>query len=257
MLKELKEEDFAVLRGPLESGRQSPTSFSAILLLSVFLQSLTFVLTYVVAADETIFPYKDQVFVTHLVITAMLIILSVVYAIPAVFKKGEKFQYLLSILVSQNLFGVLPYFCSVFIIGQERRITEQSLLQFTAVSLLFGLIVFILTCVRFLILLKKGAYRRGSSKDKLRSKYERGIKTYLPIIITGSLGVVFILQFLIRSIGIYDLETAFMMVLFILLFYAMLFVLPEQLVILYCKYRFDSFNFNQKGNLKPLGRKGA
>ncbi|WP_280528738.1 hypothetical protein [Virgibacillus pantothenticus] len=35
----------------------------------------------------------------------------------------------------------------------------------------------------------------------------------------------------------------------------MLFVLPEQLVILYCKYRFESFNFDKDGNLKPMGTK--
>jgi len=34
------------------------------------------------------------------------------------------------------------------------------------------------------------------------------------------------------------------------LFWVMLFVLPEQLVILYCKIRFQRFNFNERGFLK-------
>ncbi len=39
----LKEEDFAVLRGPLESGRQSPSSLGAMFILSLFLHPLFFV----------------------------------------------------------------------------------------------------------------------------------------------------------------------------------------------------------------------
>ena len=36
-----------------------------------------------------------------------------------------------------------------------------------------------------------------------------------------------------------------------LLYFMMMFVLPEQLVILYCKFRFKSFNFDPDGNLYP------
>lgn len=32
----------------------------------------------------------------------------------------------------------------------------------------------------------------------------------------------------------------------------MIFVLPEQLVLLYCKFRFESFNYNEDGNLNEL-----
>ena len=38
MLEKLTEEDFMVLRGPLESGRQGPGSLGGMLLLSIFLQ---------------------------------------------------------------------------------------------------------------------------------------------------------------------------------------------------------------------------
>lgn len=77
--------------------------------------------------------------------------------------------------------------------------------------------------------------------------------------IVGSVGLLFILQYLVRTFGLADIESIVMVTLFILLFYTMLFVLPEQLVILYCKYRFDSFNYDKNGNLKPMGtdRMGA
>lgn len=72
-LNKLDEKDFAVLRGPLESGRQSPKSIGRILILSVFLQTLLFFLTYVVAADHTKFPFKDILFYLHLVGTTILL----------------------------------------------------------------------------------------------------------------------------------------------------------------------------------------
>ena len=52
MLKKLKKKDFAVLRGPLESGRQSPDSLGMALLLSIFLQALLYYVTYHIAAEQ-------------------------------------------------------------------------------------------------------------------------------------------------------------------------------------------------------------
>ncbi|MEI4768670.1 hypothetical protein WAX74_03230 [Psychrobacillus sp. FJAT-51614] len=65
MLGKLKEEDFEVLRGPLESGRQSPGSLGFALILCIILQPLLFALEYFVAADATIFPYKDEILRIH------------------------------------------------------------------------------------------------------------------------------------------------------------------------------------------------
>lgn len=81
MLSKLKEEDFAVLTGPLESGRQSSQNFSGVFILSILFQVLVMVLTYVVAADASSFSYIDIIFVVHSFITGMLILLSIVYAL--------------------------------------------------------------------------------------------------------------------------------------------------------------------------------
>ena len=166
-------------------------------------------------------------------------------------------QYLISILISQNIFGVSFYIIALFFIGKERNITVDSLLRFTVVTLLVGLLIFIATCMRFYRLLKRGQYRKGTKREEIRSNTESNIKSHLPMIIVASVGLLFIIRYLVSIFGLADLETVVMMSVFIFLFYAMLFILPEQLVILYCKYRFESFNFNKKGNLKPMGRKGA
>jgi len=73
------------------------------------------------------------------------------------------------------------------------------------------------------------------------------------MLVIVSVGIVYMIQFLIRNIYFIDIETIILSTMGPLLIFAMLFVIPEQLVILYCKYRFDSFNFNKKGNLKPIG----
>src|SRR5690606_40043188 len=41
------------------------------------------------------------------------------------------------------------------------------------------------------------------------------------------------------------------------LFYVMLFILPEQLVILYCKFRFNSFNYYTKYSFNKTSGKGS
>ncbi|MFD1067901.1 hypothetical protein [Oceanobacillus locisalsi] len=251
LLNKLKEEDFTVLKGSLESGRQSPNSLGGMLILAIFLQSLLFIVIYMVGGDRSSFPNKDILFMVHLVVTIVVIVLSIVYAIPYIYMKYQKTQYMLTIIVSQNLFGISFYICALLFIGKNRDITTNSLMMFTYVTLIIGGLIFISTCIRFYILLRKGSYRTGTKKDRLRGKFEK--KSYLPMVIIGSIGLVFILQYLVRTFGLEGIDTIVMMTLFISLFYAMLFVLPEQLVILYCKYRFDSFNFKEDGTLKPMG----
>jgi len=109
-------------------------------------------------------------------------------------------------------------------------------------------LVFIATSVRFYILLRNGLYRKGSKKDKLRGRFET--KSYIPAAVLGGMGLVFVIQYIARTSAIIDVDIMIVIVIGILLFFVMLFVLPEQLVILYCKYRFKSFNFDKRGYLK-------
>ncbi|MFJ5769051.1 hypothetical protein [Psychrobacillus sp. NPDC093180] len=250
MLGKLKEEDFAVLRGPFESGRQSPGSLGGMLLLSILFQALLFALEYFVAGRYTVYPYKDQILLSHFVFTVILSVLSLIYAIPIVYKKSEKMQYLLSILVSQNLFSFSLFISALFIIGYDGEgevANAESLIQFTYFILGIGLLIFVATFIRFIRLLRKGHYRKGTKKDALRSHFET--KSIVPAATVGGLGVVFIIQYIARISAIDDINMIVVIVIGIALFLVMLFVLPEQLVILYCKFRFKSFNFNKRGYL--------
>lgn len=249
-LNNLDEQDFAVLRGPFESGRQSPKSLGGTLVLSIFFQVLLFFLIYVVISSHTIYPYKEVLFYLHLGITVILVILSVIYAIPSVYMKNQKVQYFIVILVSQNLTGFF-LIGSLFLIGSDLVIiqTDYSLLNITLLIITFGILIFLATFIRFYILLRKGAYRIGSQKEKTRGRFET--KSYLPAVIIGSTGMVLIIRYIVNTFHLVDIEALGMTVISILIFYTMLFVLPEQLVIQYCKSRFDSFNFDKEGNLYP------
>ncbi|MEK5067108.1 ABC transporter ATPase [Sporosarcina sp. FSL K6-1508] len=247
MLKNLTIEDVAVLREPLVSGRQSPNALAGALVLGAFMQSLIYYLEYTVLGSVTNFPYKDQILAVHFWITTVLVILSVIYAIPLIYRKSQKTQYLLTILVSQNFFAVSSYIIGLFLLGENQEVSESSLLTFTMVTLCLGALLFIVTVIRFSILLRKGMYRKGSKRDELRAKFEK--KTYIPAVIIGSTALLFIIQFAVRTYNLADLEDAMIAILSFAVFYTMIFVLPEQLVILYCKFRFKSFNFDKRGYL--------
>jgi hypothetical protein len=251
LLGRLIEDDFEVLRAPLESGRQRPDALAGTLFLTIFLQALIFSIEYFMIRDATIYPYKDEVLTVHLWITVGLIGLSLIYAIPAIYNRSGRIQYLISILVSQNLFSISFLICALFLIGNDdgtgEIVSSESMLNFTYIVLCIGLLIFIVTCIRFYVLLRKGEYRKGSKKDKLRGHFEA--KSYIPIASIVGLGLVFVIQYIARSSVINDLNMIIFIVIAITLFFIMLFILPEQLVILYCKYRFKSFNFNKQGYL--------
>jgi len=169
VFSKLKEEDFGVLRGPFESGRQTPGNLGFTLIISIFLQALLYALEYFMAADATIFPYKDNILQIHFWLTVVLIILSIIYAFPAIYKKNGKMQYLVTIIVTQNMSSIPFIIMALFLIGKDGEgmiVTASSLLNFTFAILFLGFLVFTATSIRFYLLLKKGFYRKGRKKEK-------------------------------------------------------------------------------------------
>ena len=247
MATRMTEDNYAVLRKPLESGRQSPQSIGGHLVLAVFGQGLFLFLEYYIATF-TKYPNHGTILEVHLWATAILVVLSFIYAIPAVYRRGQKFQYFLSILVIQNIGAVSLFILVLFMMGTEDAIIQNgSSDSFTITALAAGLFLFVAAFIRFWLLLRKGAYRRGSGKDMLRSRFET--KSYVPVAIVGGVGLFFTAQYLFRNLGMPDLDMAIMLTLMMLIVYVMLFILPEQLMILYCKFRFKSFNYRKDGEL--------
>ncbi|MFB1051948.1 hypothetical protein [Paraliobacillus sp. JSM ZJ581] len=249
MLQKLTEQDFLVLRGPFESKRQSPKSMATVLIFTIPFQTLFLFLENFIG-KYSIYPLKEDVFSIHLTLSIILMIFSVIFAIPPIYKRYQKLQYLINTLISQNLFGVSVYILALLVLGTVITNDINTLLTFTYITLIFGIVVFITTSIRFYVLLRKGKYRKGTSKDHQRRTLES--KSLLPVLIPLSIGIVYIIQFLIRNFNLFQFDKLFICILSIVIFYTMLFVLPEQLVLQYCKIRFDSFNYEQNGRLKPV-----
>ncbi|MEK4523005.1 hypothetical protein MKX96_15370 [Psychrobacillus sp. FSL W7-1493] len=247
----LVEEDFEVLREPLESGRQSRESLSASLILGIFIQALMFSLNYFMIGDITTFPYNEEIINIHFWITASLIGLSLLYSIPFVYKRSERIQYLLVIVVSHNMSSIPLLIMSLFLIGlkdEGMTTNEGTLLKIATITLGIGLFLFVATFVRFYILLKKGQYRKGSKKEEQRS--ELATMAFFPrVALLCGIGLVLITKYISKNSNYYDSNSALLIVGGIFLFFVMIVILPEQLVILYCKYKYKSFNFNERGYL--------
>ncbi|SHM54618.1 hypothetical protein [Gracilibacillus kekensis] len=249
MLNKLSEEDFLVLRKPLESKRQSPISLGAVFVLAIFCQALLLYLEWFISGFSNL-PLRDIVFQFHFMFSCILGGLSLIYSIPIVYRRYQRIQYLISIIVSQNLFGISSFLLSIIAIGTEMTDDGEVLLQFSIIMFFIGIIVFIITSIRFYLLLQQGKYRKGTYKDKQRNTWES--KSVLPIIIPIGIGITFIIQFMIRNFELMQIDLIFIVILEMTIFNVMIFVLPEQLVILYCKYRFDSFNYDLSGRIKPV-----
>lgn len=249
MFKEFTERDFIGFREHLKS-RQNPNSLGGALFISCFLQFLLYYLIYYVAAEATVYPNVATIKKIHFGVTLILTVFSAVFMFSLVFKTFEKTQYLLSILVSQNVFGIYSYLGALFLIGEGDVATSAFLVTFTYITSGIAVVLFVATFFRLYLLIKKGQYRESSKKGE-----EFESTSYIPIVIIASIGTLIILITLVINngvIGVSD-ETIFFIVLSLLIFYVMIYVLPEQLIILYCKFRFKSFNFNMSGHLYPVG----
>ncbi|RIW29377.1 ABC transporter ATPase [Bacillus salacetis] len=226
--------------------------------MAIPLHWLLYYITHSTASSYTKYPGTETIKEIHFTATICISILSLLFGIPAIYKRFEKLQYLVSILVSHMLFTVPGLLWPLFTIGQGEIATAESLVTFTVIIFTTAAILLGVTIFRFLRLLKKGEYQEGSARGEIRERFEA--KSYFPIAVVGGLIVVFITQYFIRNFQMNSIESITLIILPLLIFYAMIFVLPEQLVILYCKFRFDSFNVYQR-SVKPskkvvLERKG-
>lgn len=75
LMTKLPVEYYAVLRKPLESGRQSPNKLAEAFLLSVPIVWLLYLVTFSVAADSTNYPNVEKIRTTQFIMTVVVSIL--------------------------------------------------------------------------------------------------------------------------------------------------------------------------------------
>lgn len=250
MLRKLRDKDFEAIRNSALS-RQTPSNLAGAFIICIPLLWLMYFLVFYVAGDATGYVTNYPLFSEMMLIcfwfTVVLTGLMIVFTFQYFYMKFQKIQYILAIVLSHALFSVSFYLAALFIIGKSDRVSEDVLTKITLISLSSMVLVVIVAIIRFIILLNKGAYRKGTAKDIQRAKFEG--YSYVPAVVTASTSLVISLQMIISSYGFQGFREIIVIVIGFLVAHVMSFVLPEQLVILYCKYRFKSFNFDNRGKL--------
>ncbi|MFB1051949.1 hypothetical protein [Paraliobacillus sp. JSM ZJ581] len=249
MLNKIPEENFLVLRRNFESELQKPSQLGRIFFVIIFSQAILMALEFFIKS-YSIYPNIDSLVTGHLIVSIILGLFCIIYAIPAMYMKSQRMQYFIFILAGQNLFTVSMYLLTLIIISAEFETDSETLLNFTSIMLTISIILVILKVIIVLFQLRKGSYKKGSKKDRLRGRLESN--SLFSIIFSLGIGATFIVQYFIRNFEFNGIDILIIATIFTLSSLFVLSLLPEQAITLYCKIRFDSFNYEQNGRLKPV-----
>ncbi len=252
-LDQFQEEDFGLFRLSFESGRQSPKNAAKWLLISVLTQSFMFFLLSLAPINHTrMFVFKQVCVSIVFLFTAVLILLSIIYSIPHLYKKQEHIQYkILSLGLSNNII-VIPFFIGLFILIQENNIPDF-------IYFLLGLLLGLLGLGLYYIIVRKtteaisNGYFSGPSiaNHDGAVKKDKEINSKLPGLIFGGTGLLLILGSSPPFVDTVDGESVFLAILFISVYFFGIHVITMNLIAIYCKERFRSFNFTEEGHLYP------
>lgn len=252
-LNKLSEIDFGVLNDPLKSGRQSPESLGGTLLLVPFLVGVFLLIGNLFVFMDRIEPAHDVVIILCIsfdVVGLVVSILAIFFASKKVYKSRQAEQYLVVTLISPYIFGILPLGIALYMIFDDVQFSHNfsigntKMVLFIIGILVVGVMVLLFAFLRFIKRLEDGKYRRENKSDTNEGYLEERPLNFKKISII--FGIVFILVaiILLTILHVTDVETLFISSLTIMIFYSMLFILPEQFVIWYCIKRFKSFQSN-------------
>lgn len=262
-LDQLTERDFLSFRLSLESGRQSPDNITSILITTSILSVLLLGLfNFFVFADRIDPPHPVIVNVTLIydVVGFILIGLAIAFSFKSIYQKRQGFQYLVSILILNLIFGPFFYLIGLYFLSDSTQfhhrmgISASSLILLITVTLLIGLGIFVYSYVKMMKLLNQGKFRQGTERyEKQKSTEKNEPKTYkgtVTALLSGTLGNgIFVINY-------FEQNPTEDIVLFIMVgvaaIYTLMLLLPRQLVIFYCKSRFKSFQFNDDNKLNPV-----
>ena len=252
----LEEEDFAIFRTSFESGRQTPETIRKGIVLAIIMQIVMGVGIFA-AADPTVSPefHKATLLIVQYTCTLCLFIYSIIYAIPKIYMKKQHIQFLVASLSLLNFIGIFPFYGLLFILVRLVEITEKSFFSLAIFILVSGIIFYIAIIFRLQRSIHAGHYRKDSTKHNYSEvlKRDRAIFSRLPELIIIGIGLVFIIRFILTNMFTVDTEMMILFFMLFALFYMGIFMFAYSIIVVYCKKRFASFNFDENGNLYPLG----
>ncbi len=256
-LDKLGERDFAFFRIPFESGRQTLPNIRRGLILGVFMQALFGGLFVYAAANPAVYPANEKTIIISLsfLITAILILLSLIFYFPGMYQKKQHIQYLISSLSLYNISGISLYFISLLLLKTESEIVLNQFIMLSCITLFLLILFFITIIFRIIKSLKKGNYKRESDKFNYRKrlKDDREKLSRIPELMICTVAILFIVQAVINQISYINTSILVIILLCILLPYISVYMFAHSLITYYCKKRFASFNFDEEGNLQPSG----
>ncbi len=256
ILDRLEEEDFAFFRTSFESGRQTPDNLRNVLLVGIIGQ-LLFALGIFAAADPFMHPeYNKRLLLTiQYVLTFILIIGSIIFAIPAIYRENQTGQLIIGSLTLLNFISIFPYFAALFMLVRSVDLTEGAFITLAVGVLLLGIVFWVAIFIRLQRSLQRGDFRKDSKKydHKKVLERERSTLSKLPEFIIVAIGLVFILRFLVEGLLSGDIENMIFVILFLAVFFMGIYLFAYSVISIYCKKRFTSFNFDKDGNLQPWG----
>lgn len=255
-LDKFKEEDFGLFRSSFESERQSPKSAGKWLLISVFTQTFMFLLLFIVTFEYTrLYVFKLVIVSAVLLLTVVLIILSIVYSIPHLYKKQEHIQYKVLSLGLFNNIIVHPFFIGMFILMQANDTNDLIYIGVALLLSLMGIGLFAVIFYKTTDAIANGYFSRCSTKNDYDEavKKDKGFNSNLPTLIFGGTGFLLIFGSSLPFVGTVEGEKVFLAILFISVYFFGIHVITMNLIAIYCKGRFRSFNFSQEGYLYPWG----
>lgn len=257
----LPEDDFSALRRRFELHQQSPRVLGKALVGSTIALAIFGFFSIIILTDGWDHPLLDRIFLIHAVITGIQMALSLIYGIPHVNRVSQKMQYVI-VMNTLLLIGISFYMVPLYVVADEvlfgynallYDVTAETFIRFIQLSLLLGFFIMIVGFIRFNYLLKHGKFRKGSHLDLKRQTTEESPTDYIRAILIIVVGIVVIAQAIMRYLKVDDPSRILVASFGILAFYFVLYKLPDQLCILYCKWRFKSFNFDKEGNIYPIG----
>lgn len=251
----LKESDFAIFRTSFESGRQTPIALRKSIIIAILMQLVMGVVIFA-AADPTMRPeyHKVTLLIIQYTFTLLLIIYALVYLFPSANFKKQHNQLLAGSLLLLNFIGIFPFYAGMFLLVRNTEVSESSFYSLAAVIVVSGILLYAATTYRLRKSIEAGNYRKDSEKfnyEDVVKKDSKILSRLLEFIIAG-VGIVFIISYLMSTMPD-DLEDIILVLFCFLLFYLGIFLFAYSTISVYCKRRFNSFHFDEEGQLYPFG----
>ncbi|EMI9088295.1 MULTISPECIES: hypothetical protein [unclassified Bacillus (in: firmicutes)] len=240
----IKEEDLDQFRITCRN-RLSPEGATGFMLGTIFYTSLFMVIIFIGGIDYYTTLFDKVIVRIELVLYGLQVMFLILYLFPKARYKFRKLQTLVILLYAFQL-GTIG--CTLFVLsGMIENSIDLNTRVYVGLLVLGGIIVHIVTTVDTFKQASEGAFSSGDKSDSFFSKTKGHV-------IQGAVIYVLILLVLIYINNNYSLNTMFGYVMCNVVMYAVAIGAAEFQLLVYCRFKFKSFNMKWEENERKCGR---